>query len=101
MARHRSRIAGKEELNFEQFMEVYKRQSLLPRLDQNVRTLGQFCYRKSGLFFAEQQYLQASLYLGMAIASNPLYSIPRVWKQKLSPEARQSLEDSKNLDSKS
>ena len=90
-ARHRNRIAGQQEPELNQFIEEYKRQPLFSRLKRDIFTLGQFWYRKAGLFFAEKQYIQASLYLSMAIASNPLYSIPRVWKQKLSPRTRELL----------
>ena len=91
LARHRNRIAGQQEPELNQFIEEYKRQPLFSRLKRDIFTLGQFWYRKAGLFFAEKQYIQASLYLSMAIASNPLYSIPRVWKQKLSPRTRELL----------
>lgn len=98
VARHRARINGKKEPDLNQFIEEYKQQPIFSRLKRDTRTLGQFWYRKAGLFFAEKRYLEASLYLSMAIASNPLYSIPRVWKQKLSPRTRQSLDKSKSLD---
>ena len=91
LARHRNRIAGQQEPELNQFIEEYKRQPLFSRLKRDIFTLGQFWYRKAGLFFAEKQYIQASLYLSMAIASNPLYSIPRVWKQKVSPRTRELL----------
>jgi hypothetical protein len=91
LARHRNRISGQRDPDMNQFIEEYKHQPLLSRLKRDVFTLGQFWYRKAGLFFAEKQYIQASLYLSMAIASNPSYSLPRVWKQKLSPKTRELL----------
>ncbi len=91
MARHINRIAGKQEPELNQFIEEYKHQPILSRLKGYIPTLGQFWYRKAGLFFAEKEYLKASLYLCMSIASNPSYSFPRVWKQKLSPKTRELL----------
>lgn len=96
-ARHRARIAGEEEVDLKQFIEECKRQPAVSRLQRHIQILGKFWYRKAGLFFAEKYYLQAGLYLSMAIASNPSYSIPRIWQQKLSPGARQSLERSKKF----
>lgn len=93
VARHRARVAGQEIPNLNQFIEEEKRQPILSRLDRKIRTLGQFWYRKAGLFFAEQQYLPAALYLGLSMAANPSYSIPRVWKQKLSPAARRAIQE--------
>lgn len=97
ITRYRNRIAGNKEPDLEQFIEESKRQPALSRIAQHVPNLGQFWYRKAGLLFAEKQYLQAGLYLSMAIASNPSYSIPRVWRQKLSPEARRGMKGSESL----
>lgn len=91
VARHQARLEGSEEPKLEQFIEEYKIQPALSRFKRGIQTMGQFWYRKAGLFFAEKQYSKASLYLSMAVASNPSYSIPRVWKQKLSPRTRKLL----------
>lgn len=91
LARHRNRIAGQQDTDMNQFIEEYKHQPILSRLKRDIPTLGQFWYRKAGLFYAEKEYLKASLYLSMSIASNPSYSLPRVWKQKLSPKTRELL----------
>jgi GT2 family glycosyltransferase len=97
VARHRSHISGEKEPDLDQFTLDYQQQPLLPKIERQVRTLGQFWYRSAGLYFAEKNYLQAGWYLLIAIASNPSYSIPRVWKQKLSPKTRQSLGLSKKV----
>ena len=88
VARHRTKLAGQEKLKLEKFIEEYQNQPILSRLARQKRTLGQFWYRKAGLFFAEEQYFQTWLYLGMSFVANPSYSITRIWRQKLSPEAR-------------
>ncbi len=92
VARHRSYLSGEKEPDLNQFIMEYKQQPLITKIERQVRTLGQFWYRKAGLCFAEKNYLQAGWYLFISMASNPAYSIPRVWKQKLSPKTRQSLE---------
>lgn len=97
IARHKARLAGNAVPDLNQFIEIEKKQPLVSRIEWQLRSLGQFWYRKAGLFFSEQRYFQAGLYLGMAIASNPSYSIPRLWKQKLSPQARRTLGEPKNL----
>lgn len=92
VARHRARLAGQEEPLLSQFLKEYDSQPMMSGLTRHIRTMGQFWYRKAGLLFAEQDYMQAGLYLGMAIVANPSYSIPRIWDQKLSPKARNSIE---------
>jgi glycosyltransferase involved in cell wall biosynthesis len=97
IARHRTRLAGEEAPDLNQFIEAEKKQPIVSRVERQIRTFGQFWYRKAGLLFSEKQYLQAGLYLSLAIASNPSYSIPRLWKQKLSPQARRTLGESGRL----
>jgi glycosyltransferase involved in cell wall biosynthesis len=97
IARHRARLDGKEVPSLDQFIEEEKKQPIILRIERPIRTMGQFWYRKAGLFFSEKQYLKASLYLVMAIVFNPSYSITRLWKQKLSPQARRTLGESKRL----
>lgn len=94
VARHQARLAGKEELRLSQFIKEYDSQSRIARLTRYLRTIGQFCYRKAGLLFAEQNYLFAGWYLIMALVVNPSYSKSRLWRQKLSPQAKQSLKQS-------
>jgi glycosyltransferase involved in cell wall biosynthesis len=95
VARHQARLAGKEELQLSQFLKEYDSQPVMSRLTRYLRTMGQFYYRKAGLLFAEQNYLFAAWYLTVAIVVNPSYSKSRLWTQKFSPEAKQSLKQSK------
>lgn len=90
--RHQARLAGEVELSFEEFLNAYKQQPPLSRLKRHLRTLGVFYYRKAGLFYGEHQYLQTGFYLGISAALNPGYSLPRIWKQVLSPETRRLME---------
>ncbi|MEA5497271.1 glycosyltransferase family 2 protein [Limnoraphis robusta Tam1] len=93
VTRHRAKLAGNKEPLLSQFLKEYDSQAVMSRLAQQLRTLGQFWYRKAGLFFADQDYIRAGLYLGIAIAANPSYSIPRLWHQKLSPKTRMSMRE--------
>jgi glycosyltransferase involved in cell wall biosynthesis len=94
VARHRARLAGNRELSISEFLEEYKKQPLVPGLKRYLHTLGQFYYRKAGLFACEQKYLQAGLHLSISAALNPRYSIPRIWYQVLSPKTRRLLDKS-------
>ncbi len=93
VTRHRAKLAGNEEPLLSQFLKEYDSQPVRARLAQQLRTLGQFWYRKAGLLFADQDYIQACFYLGIAITANPSYSIPRLWNQKLSPKTRMSIRE--------
>jgi glycosyltransferase involved in cell wall biosynthesis len=90
-ARRAAQIKGEEELNLDQFIGNDKQQPFLLRTKHYLNNLSHFWYRKAGVFFSEKQYLQATLYLSMVIVLNPLYAIPRIWRQRLSPEARRTL----------
>ncbi len=93
--RHRTWLEGKDEPDLKLFITQYEQKPLFTRLKRDISTLGQFWYRKAGLFFAEKQYVSAFWYLILAFTANPAYSLPRVWKQKLSPATRASVETTK------
>lgn len=88
-------IKGEEVVDLDQFIRNYKQLPFLLRTKHYLNNLSQFWYRKAGVFFSEKQYLQATLYLSMVIVVNPLYAIPRIWRQRLSPEARRTLNPAK------
>jgi len=94
-ARRAAQIKGEEVVDLDQFIENDKQQPFLLRTKHYLNNFSQFLYRKAGVFFSEKQYLQATLYLSMVIVLNPLYAIPRIWRQKLSPEARRTLNPAK------
>ena len=95
-ARRAAQIKGEEVGDLDQFIGNYKHEPFLLRTKHYINILSQFWYRKAGVFFSEKQYLQATLYLSMVIVVNPLYAIPRIWRQRLSPEARRTLGTSEN-----
>ena len=94
-ARRAAQIKGEKEVDLDQFTANYKRQPFLLRTKHYLNKLSQFWYRKAGVFFSEKQYLQATLYLSLVIVVNPLYAITRIWRQRLSPEARRTLNPAK------
>jgi hypothetical protein len=79
--RLRRRLIKKEYLSFDEFIEEYNKQSFFIRFQKYIRTLGQFYYRKSGLFFIEENYFRSFLYFFLAVVLNPKYSLPRLWNQ--------------------
>jgi glycosyltransferase involved in cell wall biosynthesis len=93
--RRAAQIKAEEVVDLDQFIGNDKQQPFLLRTKHYLNKLSQFWYRKAGVFFSEKQYLQATLYLSMVIVVNPLYAIPRIWKQTLSPEARRTLNPAK------
>jgi len=93
--RRAAQIKGQEVVDLDQFIGNYKHEPFLLRTKDYLNKLSQFWYRKAGVFFSEKQYLQATLYLSMVIVVNPLYAIPRIWRQRLSPEARRTLTPAK------
>jgi glycosyltransferase involved in cell wall biosynthesis len=93
--RRSAQIKGEEVVDLDQFIGNYKQRPFLLRTKHYLNNLSQFWYRKAGVFFSEKQYLQATLYLSMVIVLNPLYAIPRIWRQRLSPEARRTLNPAK------
>ena len=93
VVRHRAKLAGNEEPRLSQFLEDCNSQSVPARVARNLKTLGQFWYRKAGLLFAEEHYIGACLHLGLAIAANPYYSVSRLWRQKLSPKTQKLMQE--------
>ena len=93
--RRAAQIKGEEVVDLDQFIGNDKQQPFLLRTKHYLNKLSQFWYRKAGVFFSEKQYLQATLYLSMVIVVNPLYAIPRIWRQRLSPEAVRTLNQAK------
>ncbi|BAZ32363.1 putative glycosyl transferase [Cylindrospermum sp. NIES-4074] len=96
IARHQARLAGTGLPELNQFIAEEKKQSILLRLAQQIGIVGRFNYRMAGLLLANKQYLQGGFYLCMAIVFHPSYSLPRLWKQRFSQEARRYLQQSQN-----
>lgn len=94
-ARHCMRLLGNQELSLEDFSEEYNIQSGARRLRRLMDDCSKFYYRKAGLFFCEKKYIKAGLYLLVSTSLNPFYVLPRLWRQKLSFQARQLLRESK------
>lgn len=95
--RHVSRLAGKEEPTFEEYLEDLQQRSWWEKTSKQLETLGMFYYRKAGLLVGEKQYLFASFYLGLSATFNPRYSIPRIWHQVFAPTTRQIVKKSSKL----
>ena len=95
VARHQTQLAGTRLPEIEEFTQHEKDLPLISKLDQRLRLGGQFLYRKAGLHIAEKHYCRGAFCLSMAIVANPTYAVPRVWNQKLSPDARQTLKNYK------
>jgi hypothetical protein len=45
------------------------------------------------VYFFEKEYITAFSYLGLSMLINPLYALPRIWQQLLSPQARRLLKN--------
>ncbi|RKZ63736.1 MAG: glycosyltransferase family 2 protein [Candidatus Parabeggiatoa sp. nov. 3] len=90
--RHQARLAGYPVLSFEAFLEKYRQHSWLTRL-RCFMSSSSFFYQKAGVYFFEKEYITAFSYLGLSMLINPLYALPRIWQQLLSPQARRLLKN--------
>ena len=91
LARHRGRIIRNDEgylPTYNEFLIEEDKKSFVTKIKQALTLFGQFNYRKAGLLIADRSYIWGAWWLLIAIAVNPYYAIPRLWKQRLSPEAR-------------
>jgi glycosyltransferase involved in cell wall biosynthesis len=82
-------------ITYDEFLEEYKNKPLLLRSKRYLHTLGQYYFRKSGLFFGNKNYLNFLFYLLLAILINPSFSLDNIWKKRLSPRARQQINNLK------
>jgi hypothetical protein len=96
--RHRARLAVTLNPELLHLPKEEQKQLSSVRLREHINTLGRFFYRKAGLHIAEQQHIIASINLGAAVIAHPYYSLPRLWKQRLSPKARKALKESRDVD---
>lgn len=78
-------------ITYEDFLEDYRNKPLLLKCKRYLHTLGQYYFRKAGLFFGNKDYLTFLFYLLLAICINPAFSLDNIWKKRLSPKARQHL----------
>ena len=85
-ARHRARIAGSSLPTWEEFLREYRAKPVFRHLWRKIDDLGQYCYRKAGVEYADRNYLRFLFYFGASACLNPKYALRRVWHQKLSQQ---------------
>jgi len=91
--RHKRRLAGEGDLDIEEFLEIYERRSLMQRLTHAYKVNVSLQYRRAGMAYGEGETGKAMFYLALATLLNPFYSLPRIWRQKLSPSARRNIQN--------
>jgi hypothetical protein len=93
--KYRHYLDENKSITYDEFLEEYHNQPLLLRSKRYLHTLGQYYFRKSGLFFGNKNYLNFLFYLLLAILINPSFSLDNIWKKRLSPKARQQINNLK------
>jgi glycosyltransferase involved in cell wall biosynthesis len=88
-ARNKARVCHEPQMSFEEFVSACRQRPLGARLRWWVDDLGYYHYRKAGLYFGESHYPSAIFHLGLSTFLRPNYVLPRLWRQRLSPESRQ------------
>lgn len=95
-ARQRVKAEGKEPPTWHEFIHEYTNAPMLKRLQRQIDDISQFYYRKFAVAISSGQYLRAASFFILSALLNPRYTLPRVWNQRLSKEARDSLKAIKN-----
>ncbi|HZF39581.1 MAG TPA: glycosyltransferase family 2 protein, partial [Blastocatellia bacterium] len=88
-ARNKARVRGEPQMSFEEFVSACHQRPLRARLRRWADDLSYYHYRKAGLYYGESNYPIALFHLGLSTFLRPAYALPRLWKQRLSPESRQ------------
>jgi glycosyltransferase involved in cell wall biosynthesis len=88
-ARNKARVCNEPQMSFEEFISACRQRPLGARLRRWADDLGYYHYRKAGLYFGESHYPIALFHLGVSTFLRPNYVLPRLWRQRLSPESRQ------------
>ena len=89
IARQMHRNETGEELSLDTFQRQYKQRPPLQKFKEYRHRMANFYYRNAGMAFGEKNYLRTAYFLILSASLRPMYPIQRVWKQVLSPEARQ------------
>lgn len=89
--RREAQLTGKAEPSFEEITKKLKQRTFLVKARSYLGFLGQFLYRKGGMYLGEGRYLQGSLYSILAVLFNPQYFFRKIYEQRFSSEARKWL----------
>ena len=90
-ARNKARIFDEPQMSFEEFVSACRQRPLGARLRRYVEDLSYYHYRKAGIYYGENNYPTALFHLGLSTFLRPNYVLPRLWRQRLSPESRQRM----------
>lgn len=93
-ARQKHRLQTGEELSYDDFLAAYHKRPGLARLRDRMNDLTGMYYRRAGMAFSNKQYVQLFFYFMLSAMLNPMYALPRLWVQVLSPLTRRSLHTS-------
>lgn len=94
-ARQRAKAEGKEPPSWEEFIREYQGAPLLKRLRRQIDDLSQFYYRRFAVAVSSEKYFQAICFFALSAVCNPMYALPRAWRQRFSKEARTVLQSIK------
>jgi hypothetical protein len=80
-ARNRANLAGLPMCSPEEFMHALNAAPAYIRLLEWIDGLSRQNYRNASIHHAERHFARAGLCLGKAIALNPFFSMPRLWRR--------------------
>ena len=92
-ARRRAVLRGETPLSLEAFLAARDAEPALRRWRHRTHDLSRLYYRRAGQLYSEGCLGRACLALGLSVALDPVYALPRLWRQRLSPAARRRLRD--------
>jgi glycosyltransferase involved in cell wall biosynthesis len=96
-ARRRARSTGVQPLDLQQFKEWEQEQTIWSRFRTWNEDTGQFHFRAAGMAYGQRDWVRFVWHLVRAFISNPVWVVRRLWKQRLSPAAREKYESAQQF----
>jgi glycosyltransferase involved in cell wall biosynthesis len=84
IARQKHRKETGRELSLDDFRQQFQNQNRLEWLNERRQHAATLYYRRAGLAYGEDKYLELAFYLLLSLLFNPLYPVRRVWSQVIS-----------------
>lgn len=72
----------------EEFWDAQNKQPFLKRVRKRLSVTRSLYYRRAGMAYGERNWIKAVWYFGISALLDPVYSIPRAWRQVFSSRRR-------------
>jgi glycosyltransferase involved in cell wall biosynthesis len=90
--RQRARLEGRPVPTYEEYEKIYASMPWIKRARITRDEMASIYYRRAGMAYGERSYLSVAWFLLIAAIINPAYTLPRAWRQVLSPKARHGVQ---------